>query len=222
MKYSWQIYLSKITSAAGETLYMVTVASLIACAVGIPLGILAYVTSKNGIRPNKFLNIVCEAVVNIGRSIPFIILLILLLPFTRWIVGTTLGTTSAIVPLTIAAIPFTARVTDSAMRELDRGLIEAARSVGAGWWQTVYKVLVPECLPGLLRGACLTFINLVGYSAMAGTVGGGGLGNLAYQEGFINYDFAMILMCVVVLVAIVQLAQLIFNIVVRFIDKKNA
>lgn len=221
MKYTWDVYFNKIFTATGETLYMVVVATLVACLIGIPLGITAYVTSKNGVKRNGFINIVCEFIVNIGRSIPFIILLILLLPVTRWIVGTTLGTSAAIVPLTIAAIPFAARVTDSSLRELDWGLIEASRSMGANWWQIVWKVLVPESLPGLIRGICLTFINLVGYSAMAGTVGGGGLGNLAYQDGFINYDFTMILLCVVVLIVIVQLVQLLFNLLVKVIDKKN-
>ncbi len=221
MKYTAQQYFEKLMTATGETLLMVLVSTVFACAIGLFVGIAATITSENGIRPNRPINAILEVIVNIGRSIPFIIMLILLIPFTRAIVGTPLGTWAAIVPLTVAAIPFAARVTDSALKEIDGGIIECAQSMGSNAWQIVFKVMIPESLPSLLRGMCLTIINLIGYSAMAGTVGGGGLGDLAYRDGYISYDFMTIFLSVVILVAIVQLIQWVFNLIVNKIDKKN-
>lgn len=221
MKYTAAEYFSKLLTATGETLYMVFVSTVFAAIFGTIVGIVVTVTAKNGIRPNKPINAIFEVIVNIGRSIPFIILLILLIPFTRLMAGSALGTTAAIVPLTVAAIPFVARVVDSALKEIDGGVIEAAQSMGSNMWQIIFKVMIPESLPSLLRGLSLTIINLVGYSAMAGAVGGGGLGDLAYKDGYIRYDTMTILLAVVVLVVIVQLIQWIFNLVVTKVDKKN-
>lgn len=221
MRYTFQEYVQKLLSATGETLYMVFVSTVIAAIFGTAIGIVVAVTAKNGIRPNKPLNAVFEVIVNLGRSVPFIILLILLIPFTRFLVGTALGTSAAIVPLTIAAIPFVARVVDSALKEVDAGVVEASQSMGDNAWRTVFCVMIPESLPSLLRGLSLTVINLIGYSAMAGTVGGGGLGDLAYKDGYVRYDTMTIVLAVVILIVMVQLIQWIFNFIVWKIDKKN-
>jgi len=170
--------------ATGQTLYMVGVSVVAAQILGMPLGVLLVISDKGHIAENRLLNKILSVIVNIGRSIPFIILLVAIIPFTRFIIGTYIGTTAAIVPLTVAAIPFVARVVESSLKEVDPGVIEAAQAMGASPWQIVYKVLLPEALPGLVLGFTLTAINLVGYSAMAGTVGGRGLGDLAIRFGY--------------------------------------
>ncbi|MGB4005919.1 MAG: methionine ABC transporter permease, partial [Halanaerobiales bacterium] len=159
-----------------ETLYMVSVSLVIAVIFGIPLGVLTTITRKGHILTNNVLNKILDGIINIGRSIPFIILMVAIIPLTRALVGTSIGTTAAIVPLAVAAIPFVARVVDNALLEIDPGIIEAARSMGATPLQIIVKVLLPEALPGLILGVTLTAINLIGYSAMAGAIGGGGLG----------------------------------------------
>ena len=173
----WQM----IGSSTLETVYMGFFATLMAVVVGLPIGFLAFLTGKGEILENPRLHQVLDVIINIGRSVPFIILLIVLLPFTRLLVGTTLGTTAAIVPLSVSAIPFFARLTANALLEVPTGLTEAAKSMGATNWQVVTKFYLPESLPILINGVTLTLVSLIGYSAMAGAVGGGGLGNLAIQ-----------------------------------------
>ncbi len=159
------------------------VSTFFAYLLGLPLGILVVVTAKNGIAPKRVLNMVLGWIVNIGRSIPFIILMVALIPFTKFVVGKSIGSTAAIVPLVIAAAPFIARLVETSLQELDEGVIEAAKAMGASNWQIVYKVMLPESIPSLVRGMTIALITLIGYSAMAGTVGGGGLGDLAIRYG---------------------------------------
>lgn len=216
-----KLYFQYIAQATGETLLMVFLSTLFSALVGIPLGVLAAYTDKNGVRPNRFVHALCECVVGLGRSIPFIILLVLLLPVTRFLVGTAIGTRGAVVPLTAAAVPFVARVTDSALKETDSGVLEACRAMGASARHIVFKALIGESLPALIRGVGLTAVTLVGYSAMAGAVGGGGLGQLAYAYGYARYDTVMVLLTVVVLVVLVWLLQWSFNLLAKKIDKKS-
>ena len=189
------------------TIYMVGVSTLFTVIFGLPLGVLLILTDKDGLLPRPGLNRVLSFIVNLARSIPFIILLVLLIPFTRALVGTSIGPTATIVPLTIAAVPFFGRVVESSLREVPRGLIEAAQSMGSSLWQTVSKVLISESLPGLILGIALTFISLVGYSAMAGAVGGGGLGDLAIRYGYIRNETDVMLIIVVLLLILVQAVQ---------------
>lgn len=194
-----------------DTLYMVGAAVVIAEAIGLPIGILLVITDKDHILPNRWINSLLNLIVNIGRSIPFIILLVAIIPFTRWLMGTYIGTTAVIVPLTVAAIPFVARVAESSLREVDPGVIEAAQAMGASPWQIIIKVLLPEALPSLVLGFTLTAVNLVGYSAMAGTVGGGGLGDVAIRFGYQRFRADVIVYTVIILVVIVQLLQMLGN-----------
>ncbi len=187
----WTQFLTEMTpqmwgmlgKSTWETIYMGLVSTLMATVVGLPLGFLAFLTGKGRILQNTPLFNVLDVVINVGRSVPFIILLIILLPFTRLLVGTTLGTTAAIVPLSVAAIPFVARLTTNALAEIPSGLTEAAHAMGASNWQIINKYYLPESLPILINAITLTLVTLVGYSAMAGVVGGGGLGNLAISYG---------------------------------------
>jgi D-methionine transport system permease protein len=193
--------------ATWETIYMVVISTVISYIVGLPLAIILVTTEEGHILENAKVNGVLGSIVNAFRSIPFIILLILLIPLTRLIVGTSIGTVASIVPLTIAAIPFVARLVETSLKEIDWGLIEAALSMGANAWQIIYKVLIPESLPSVVLGIAITAINLVGYSAMAGVVGGGGLGTLAYYHGFMRYQTGVMWITVIVLIILVQLMQ---------------
>ncbi|HHY04615.1 MAG TPA: ABC transporter permease [Thermoanaerobacterales bacterium] len=197
-----------------ETIYMVAVSVLLATVLGIPLGILLMVTDKGQILQNDIINSILGAVVNIFRSIPFIILLIVLIPFTRFVVGKSIGTTAAIVPLSIAAIPFMARLTETSLKEINKGIIEAAQSMGASPLQIITKVLIPEALPSIASGITITTINLVGYSAMAGVIGGGGLGDLAVRYGYQRYMLDIMTYTVIILVIMVQLIQMIGDLIV--------
>jgi D-methionine transport system permease protein len=208
-----------LLNSTGQTLYMVTVSTLIAAIFGIPLGILLMVTDDGQILHCRAIHLVLSIVVNIFRSIPFIILLILLIPVTRGITGKAIGTTAAIVPLSIAAIPFMGRITETALREIDRGIIEAAEAMGASPWEIISKVLLPESLPALASGVTITVINLIGYSAMAGAIGGGGLGDLAVRYGYQRYKLDIMMYTVVILVAMVQLLQMSGDMVVRFLSR---
>ncbi len=189
------------------TLYMVGVSTLLTVLFGLPLGVLLVVSDERGLSPRPAINRVLGVVVNLTRSLPFIILLVVLIPFTRWVVGTSIGPTAAIVPLTLAAVPFFARVTENALREVPSGLIEAAQAMGSSEWQIVSKVYIPEALPGLVLGIALTLISLVGYSAMAGAVGGGGLGDLAIRYGYQRFQTDVMLVTVVILLVFVQAVQ---------------
>ena len=193
--------------AFGETLLMVGAAGLLGGLIGVPLGILLYLTERRGILPNPAFNRVAGLVVNAVRSTPFIILLVAVIPLTRFFVGSSIGTAAAIVPLTIAAAPFVARLVETALAEVDRGLIEAAQAMGATTRQIVFKVLVPEAFPGIVAGLTITFVSLVGYSAMAGAIGGGGLGDVGIRYGYQRFLPEVMLMVVLILIVFVQMVQ---------------
>lgn len=198
-----------------ETLLMVGVSGLVGALVGVPLGILLHLTDRKGVLPVISLNRAVAIIVNAVRSTPFIILLVAIIPLTRFFVGTSIGTAAAIVPLTIAAAPFVARLVETALREVDRGLVEAAQAMGATTWQIVYKVLVPEAFPGIVAGLTITLVSLVGYSAMAGAVGGGGLGDLGIRYGYQRFLPEVMLMVVLILIVFVQLVQTLGDALVR-------
>lgn len=198
-----------------ETLLMVGVSGVVGALVGVPLGILLHLTDRNGVLPALSLNRTLGIIVNAVRSTPFIILLVAIIPLTRFFVGTSIGTAAAIVPLTIAAAPFVARLVETALREVDRGLVEAAQAMGATTWQIVYKVLVPEAFPGIIAGLTITLVSLVGYSAMAGAVGGGGLGDLGIRYGYQRFLPEVMLLVVLILIVFVQLVQTMGDALVR-------
>ncbi len=203
---AWMV--DKVLIATWETIYMVAISTFLSYVVGLPLGIILVTTSEGHILENKRFNQVLGSIVNAVRSIPFIIFLILIIPLTRLIVGTSIGTIASIVPLTLAAIPFVARLVETSLKEIEWGLVEAALSMGANAWQVISKVLLPEAMPSLNLGVAITTINLVGYSAMAGIVGGGGLGTLAYYYGYQRYENGIMWITVIVLVVLVQLVQM--------------
>lgn len=190
-----------------ETTYMVAVSGFISALLGIPLGIILVTTNKGHILENTYLNSVLGAIVNAARSTPFIILMVAIIPVTRLLVGTSIGTNAAIVPLSIAAIPFVARIVESALKEVDYGVIEAAQAMGASPREIITKVLIPEALPAIVLGLTLTIISLIGYSAMAGAIGGGGLGDLAIRYGYQRFRADIMLVTVVILIAQVQIVQ---------------
>lgn len=194
-----------------ETIYMVLISTAIGYAIGLPLGVILVTTKKDGIHPIPWLNAIIGAITNILRSIPFVILLILLLPVTRAILGTTLGAKAVIPPLTIAAAPYIARVVEGELSEVDSGVIEAAKSMGASDWQIIYKVLLPEAKPSIILGAALVLTTVVGYSTLSGFVGGGGLGDIAVRYGYYRYEFTIMLIAVIFLVILVQIIQMIGN-----------
>ena len=204
-----------------ESLYMIFSSVAIATFFGIPLGVLLFVTDKQQILKNDLINQVLSWIVNIIRSIPFVILLILLLPFTKLIVGKAIGTTAAIVPLSIAAIPLVGRLTETALREVPKGVIEAAQSMGASPLQIISKVLLPESLPSIASGITITTINLIGYSAMAGVIGGGGLGDVAVRFGYNRFRPDIMLYTVAILVVMVQLIQMIGDAIVKHLSKNR-
>ena len=193
-----------LIKALWETIYMVAISLALSAVFGIPLGILLVITGPQHIRPNPAFHNVLATIVNIGRSLPFIILLVAIIPFTRLVVGTSIGTAGAMVPLTIGAIPFLARVVESAVLEVDWGVVEAAQAMGATTWQIITKVLIPEARSGLILGLTITAVSLVSYSAMAGTVGGGGLGDLAIRFGYQRFQADVMLATILVLIVLVQ------------------
>ncbi|MBE3575800.1 MAG: ABC transporter permease [Firmicutes bacterium] len=199
--------LQLLASAFWETLYMVGVSLVLSLAAGLPLGVLLVITAPGHLWPHARLNQVLGAIVNATRSVPFIILMIAIIPFTRLMVGTSIGTSAAMVPLTVAAVPFVARLVETSLKEVDYGVIEAAQAMGASPLQIIYKVLLPEALPSLISGSTITAISLVGYSAMAGAVGGGGLGDLAVRYGYERFRTDIMVSTVVVLIAFVQALQ---------------
>ena len=201
-----------------DTLVMTSVATLLAYAIGLPIGVLLIISDKKGICPNATLSAVIGWIVNIVRSVPFIILLVALIPFTRLLVGTSLGVPGAIVPLVITAAPFVARIVEQSLAEVDGSLIEAAQSFGASKLQIVCKVLLLEALPSLIRGAALTFITLFGFSAMAGTVGAGGLGDIAIRYGYQRYQYDVMTVAVVLCIILVQIVQSLGDFISRTIN----
>lgn len=203
----------------GETIYMVFFSTLLSVVFGLPLGVIVAISEEGSLWEHPLLNKVLNILINITRSLPFIILMIAVFPLSKLIVGKRIGTTAAIVPLTIAAIPFFARLVESAINELSHGIIEAALSMGANTRQIVLKVLVPESLPSIVSGITLTVINLIGYSAMAGAIGGGGLGDLAIRFGYQGFQEDVMIGTVVVLVVIVQVVQGVGNALYRRLQK---
>lgn len=209
-----------LLTGMGETLYMTLVSTMLAYVLGLPLGILVYITDTNGICRNRVINTVAGIIINIVRSIPFLILLVAILPFTRKVVGTTIGSTATIVPLVIAAAPFIARMVESSLKEVDGGVIEAAKAMGSSKGQIIRKVLLPEARPSLLVGCTIVIATILGYSAMAGFVGGGGLGAIAINYGYYRYQTDIMLITVALLVLVVQLFQEVGIRVVNKIDKR--
>lgn len=203
----WSEMFDLFVTSFNETLLMVAISGVVGALLGVPLGVLLHLTNRGGVLSHPLFNRAIGVVVNAVRSIPFIILLVVVIPFTRFIVGSSIGTTAAIVPLTIAAIPFIARLVESALREVDKGLVEAAQSMGATTGQIVWKVLLPEAMPGIVAGLTITFVSLVGYSAMAGAIGGGGLGDLGIRYGYQRYITEVMVAVVVILIVFVQAVQ---------------
>ncbi|WP_458525892.1 methionine ABC transporter permease [Onishia taeanensis] len=212
--------LELILEATLDTLYMVGIAGLIAAIAGIPLGVMLYVTRPGQILAHPLTQKVLAIVTNVGRSIPFIILMVAIIPFTRLIAGSSIGTNAAIVPLTIAAIPFVARLVEGALNEVPPGLVEAAQSMGATPYQIITKVLLPEARGGIINGMTITVVTLVSYSAMAGAVGGGGLGDLGIRYGYNRFDPVVMLITVAILVVMVQGFQSLGDHLVRKADHK--
>ncbi|MFE3557431.1 methionine ABC transporter permease [Streptomyces sp. NPDC059193] len=218
---TWSEMQPLLTQGTYDTLYMVLWSTLVTVLGGLPIGILLVLTDKGGLLQNQPLNKVLGVIVNIGRSLPFIILLIFLIPVTTAVVGTFIGPTAMIVPLAIGAIPFFARLVETSVREVDHGLIEAVESMGGGIPTLVGKVLLPQALPSLVAGVTTTVITLVGYSAMAGAVGGEGLGSKAITYGFQRFETGFMVATVVVLIAIVTVIQLIGDGVVRLLARRG-
>lgn len=207
----WSIWLFNLSKETVETIYMVGISTVFTALFGLPLGILLVITDRNGLLPSPTVSDILGVIVNISRSLPFIILLVVVIPITRFVVGTTIGATAAIVPLTLAAIPFFARVAESGLREVDRGLVEAAQAIGCSVWQIITKVLIPEALPSLILGITLTIISLISYSAMAGAIGGGGLGDLAIRYGYQRFETEIMIATVILLIILVQGIQVLGN-----------
>lgn len=205
---SWEDLWPLLVNGTLETLYMVGLAALFTVLIGLPLGVLLFISRRQGLVPMPRLNAVLGAVINTGRSLPFIVLLIALIPFTRLLVGTTLGSTAAIVPITIGAFPFFARLTENALDEVDYGRIEAVLSMGGSVWHVIAKALLPEALPALLAATTLTIVMLIGFSSMAGVIGGGGLGDLAIRYGYQRFNDQIMVGTVLILVLMVQAVQM--------------
>jgi D-methionine transport system permease protein len=217
---NWAQLGPQIWKASLDTLYMVGVSTFFTLLLGLPLGILLIITDRDGLVPVRWLNLILGFIVNLGRSLPFVILLIAILPFTRFLVGTTIGSKAAIVPLAISAIPFFARISETSLREVDKGLIEAAQAMGCTIWQIIVKVLLPESLPSLVLGTAITIISLIGYSAMAGTIGGGGLGDLAIRYGYQRFQTEVMVITVILLIVMVQVVQWLGNLLARSLSHR--
>jgi D-methionine transport system permease protein len=222
MKYNQLLLaLSIIPIEFWNTLYMVFCSAVFATLFGIPLGVILTITDKGHLKENRYLHEILGWIVNMGRSFPFAILMVALIPFTRFIVGTSLGTTASIIPLTIAAIPFLARLTEASLKEIDKGIIEAALVMGSTPLQIILKILLPEALASIVLGMTTTLINLVGYSAMAGTMGGGGLGKVAIQYGYQRFNPLLMTITVILLILLVQAIQAIGQAIARNINRKR-
>ena len=210
-----------IINGIGETLLMVFVSTFCGYIFGLPLGIALYMSDRDGIRPNSILYRILDIIVNIGRSIPFIILLILIIPFTRMLVGKSYGTVATIVPLTVSAIPFIGRMVESSLKEVDKGVIEAAQSMGASTLQIVTRVMLPESVPSLITNFTLAITTIMGYTAMSGAVGGGGLGDIAIRYGYYRYETDIMLVTVAIIVILVQLFQFAGSRLSKEMDKRK-
>lgn len=212
--------LPELNIAFFETLLMVGIALLVAILVGLPIGIVLFITDRGLFLENIWIKQVSGILINLIRSIPFIILLVFLLPFTNFLVGTTIGPLAASVSLSVAAIPFFARLVESSAREIDKGVIEAAVAVGASPWLIITNIILPEAKPGLITGITMTAISLIGYSAMAGTIGGGGIGDLAIRYGYYRYDNTIMYTTVILLIVLVQLFQYIGDRIAKRVNKR--
>lgn len=213
--------ITMIIQGIGETLYMTVVSTLLGYVLGLPMGIVLAVTDKDGIRPNAVCYKVLDVIANIVRSIPFLILLILLIPFTRALIGKSYGSTATIVPLVIAAAPFIARMVESSLKEVDAGVIEAARSMGASDFTIITKVMLVEARTSLITGSTIAIGTILGYSAMAGSVGGGGLGDIAIRYGYYRYETAIMIVTVILLIVLVQIFQTIGMRVASKLDRRR-
>lgn len=204
-----------------DTLIMVGVSAVIAFLIGLPLAVILVNTSEQGIHPSKKINHGLGTIINITRSVPFLILMVALIPFTRWIVGTSYGVWAAVVPLTLAATPFFARIAEVSLREVDQGLIEAAQAMGCNRKQVVWHVLLPEALSGIVVGFTVTIVTMINSSAIAGAIGAGGLGDIAYRYGYQRFDMQIMLAVIVVLVALVMLVQALGDRLANQLDKRK-
>lgn len=213
--------LAMMAEGTGATLYMTLMSTLFGYILGLPMGIILVVTAPKGLRPNQVVYRILDVIVNITRSIPFLILMILIMPFTRILVGKTYGTTATIVPLALAAAPFIARMVESSLLEVDHGVIEAAQSMGASLWTIIWKVLLAEARTSLIVGATIALGTILGYSAMAGTIGGGGLGDIAMRYGYYRYQADIMIIAVVLLVLLVQILQVVGMILSKKLDRRN-
>ena len=212
--------IEEMLGGIGETLYMTLFSTLLAYILGMPIGVALFVTDKNGLKPHKGINAVLGTIVNIVRSVPFIILLITILPFTQWLLGTTLGATATVVPLVICAAPFIGRMVESSLKEVPAGVIEASRAMGTSNLKIILKTLIPEAKPSLISGCTITVTTILGYTAMAGYVGGGGLGAIAINYGYYRYNTPVMLVTVLLMVIIVQLFQEIGSRIEKKTDKR--
>lgn len=212
--------INEMLNGIGQTLYMTLFSTLLAYLLGMPIGVALCVTDKGGLHPIKSVNAVLGAIVNVVRSVPFIILLITVLPFTQWLLGTTLGPTATVVPLVISAAPFIGRMVEGSLKEVPAGVIEAARAMGTSNVKIILKTLIPEAKPSLINGCVITMTTILGYTAMAGYVGGGGLGAIAINYGYYRYNTPVMLVTVLLMVVIVQLFQEIGSRVCKRTDKR--
>lgn len=213
--------ISLLLPSLWETIIMVALSTVFSLALGFPLGILLVITEKGGIWEKQALNSILSGIINIFRSFPFIILMIFVMPLTKVIVGKSIGTLATVVPLSIAAAPFVARIIEGALKEVDKGIIEAVSSMGASTFEIITKVLVPEAMPSLILGITMTIINLIGYSAMAGAIGGGGLGDLAIRYGYHRFQPDVMIASVILIIMLVQIIQFIGNKIALIIDKRK-
>ncbi|MCC8128677.1 MAG: ABC transporter permease [Clostridiales bacterium] len=216
----WEQYGALLWEETLNTLVMVGVSTVFAYLLGLPLGILLILTGEHGIRPHKRFNQVVGWIINVGRSLPFIILMIVLMDFTKLIVGTKIGVKGAIVPLVISAAPFIARMVESSLSEVDAGVVEAAQSMGASTFQIIWKVYLPEARPSLILGGSISMITILSYTAIAGAVGAGGLGNLAIRYGYNRKVDSMLFITVILLIVLVQIIQSVFSRVSAHTDKR--
>ena len=224
MKFDWVKFLQfqTIVQPLWETIYMVFISTIIALIIGLPIGILLTTSDTKGVKPNKTLHKILDIViVNVTRSIPFIILIVLLIPLSKLIFKYSFGSTSFIVPLSLGSAPFVARVIEGALKEVDEGLIEASKSMGAKTSEIIFKVMIPEAMPALVHGMTLTLISLIGYSAMAGTIGGGGLGNAAVMDGFQRNNMELMWQATIVTIILVQIIQFVGDKIVKALLNKR-
>ena len=224
MRFDWVKFLqfNNMLIPLWETIYMVAIATAVSLLIGLPIGVLLVVSDSKGVKPNKTLHKILDMIlVNITRSIPFVILMVLLIPLSRMIVHKSYGSIAFIVPLSLGAAPFVARIIEGALKEVDEGLIEASKSMGAMTWEIIVKVMIPEAMPALIHGLTLTIISLIGYSAIAGSIGGGGLGNSAVVDGYTRSNPEIMWQATIVIIILVQIIQFIGNFFVKIINKKR-